>query len=120
MPVPDDSGATKGWRFLGGGIEFGERAEDALARELREEIGAAAIVGRQIAIVENIYEHHGIRGHEIVFVHEAEIVDSVLLARETIPVLDDEVTPVAHWIAFAAFANGREKLLPAGLLAHLK
>lgn len=33
MAVKDDNGAVKGWRLLGGEIEFGESAEEAVARE---------------------------------------------------------------------------------------
>ena len=41
MVVRSDDGAIKGYRPLGGSIEFGERAADALKREFTEELGLA-------------------------------------------------------------------------------
>jgi ADP-ribose pyrophosphatase YjhB (NUDIX family) len=38
MAVRDDHDNLKGWRPLGGTIEFGERAADALKREFIEEL----------------------------------------------------------------------------------
>ena len=69
--VEDDSGAVKGWRPLGGRIEFGERATAALQREFREELGAPIELRARLAILENLFEHHGANGHEIMFVYEA-------------------------------------------------
>jgi 8-oxo-dGTP diphosphatase len=43
---PDRPGRAGQWEFPGGKVEPGERDEDALAREIREELGCAVEVGR--------------------------------------------------------------------------
>ena len=63
------------YRPLGGGIEFGERGHAALARELREEIGAEITDVRYLATLENIFTYNGTMGHEIVQVYAARFVD---------------------------------------------
>lgn len=51
MAVEDDAGITRGWRPLGGTIEFGERAADALRREMVEEIGQAIAEPTLLAVL---------------------------------------------------------------------
>ena len=43
----------------GGHIEFGEKGCEALAREVREELGVAAEVGELLGVVENAFVQHG-------------------------------------------------------------
>ena len=43
-------------RPLGGGIDFGETSQDAIVREIREELGAELTDARLLGIVENIFE----------------------------------------------------------------
>ncbi|MEX2081522.1 MAG: NUDIX domain-containing protein, partial [Dehalococcoidia bacterium] len=52
------------YRPLGGGIEFGETAEEAVIREMREEIGAETRVMRHLMTVENLFTYEGQPGHE--------------------------------------------------------
>ena len=72
------------YRPLGGGIEFGERAEDALRREVREEIGAEIESSVYLFTLENIFTFNGEMGHEIVMVFDARFKDAALYAQETI------------------------------------
>ena len=77
--VFDAFDSVKGERFhrpLGGGIEFGERAVEAAARELEEETGSRARIGRLLGVLENVFTHEGTPGHEIAFVFEAELEDA--------------------------------------------
>jgi 8-oxo-dGTP diphosphatase len=55
---PDQPMSLK-WEFPGGKIEAGESSEDALARELREELGISAVIGKQVARVRHKYRNGG-------------------------------------------------------------
>lgn len=62
------------YRPLGGGIDFGERGEQALIREFKEEIDQEIRVLELINTFENIFNYEGKQGHEIVLVYRAEFV----------------------------------------------
>lgn len=53
---PDQPMGSK-WEFPGGKVEQGETAEVALARELNEELGIEATIGRRLAIVRHSYRN---------------------------------------------------------------
>lgn len=51
------------WEFPGGKVEAGERLEDCVAREVREELGIEVCVGAEIIAVDHAYSHFSITLH---------------------------------------------------------
>jgi ADP-ribose pyrophosphatase YjhB (NUDIX family) len=68
--------------FPGGHIEFGETAEVALRRELKEEASLEVVEAKIIGGVENIFEAWGRRHHEVNLVFMVTIRDVEVIARE--------------------------------------
>lgn len=121
MWVPDDSGAVKGARPPGGGVEFGELAADAVAREFREEFGTAIEVVGMPAVLENLFTHEEAAGHEVVFAYPVRLKSEHLYARNEIRV-DDGCGEVAlcSWHPVRAFVDGEVALYPEGIIEVLR
>ena len=118
--VLDDEGILKGWCPLGGGIEFGEAAEAALRREIQEELGCNIQIVGDSLVLENIFEHHGIQGHEIVFAFPVQFSDSQVYAKNRFQIF--EARGSSHWVEWIEierFNRGEHILFPPGLLEKL-
>lgn len=77
------------YRPPGGSIEFGERAEDALKREIREELGAEIDIWLFRGSFENIFVCDGFPGHEIVLIYEAKFRDPIFYQRDEMSAVED-------------------------------
>jgi 8-oxo-dGTP diphosphatase len=66
---PDQPMALQ-WEFPGGKIERGESPEQALARELDEELGIKAVVGPRVTHIRHNYRHGGAVDLQFFAVHE--------------------------------------------------
>jgi 8-oxo-dGTP pyrophosphatase MutT (NUDIX family) len=108
------------YRPLGGAIEFGERGEDALAREFKEEINANLADIKYMGVLENIFTYKGEPHHEIVLVYSCRFQDSALYEKsEFIGREDDGSTFKCMWKPLADFAEGDIPLYPEGLREFL-
>ena len=105
---------------LGGKVEFGEYGQEAVSRELKEEMGAKVRDIRYIGTLENIFNFEGKPGHEIVLVYEARFVDRSLYDKAVIKGKEDSPEHGgafrAVWKPLTYFAAGRVPLYPDGLL----
>ena len=77
------------YRPLGGGVEPGEAAVDAVVRELKEEIGAELLRPELLRVEENIFTMDGNPHHEVVFFFTGSLADRSLYEKEKIMVYED-------------------------------
>jgi len=109
------------YRPLGGGIEFGERSEETIHRELMEEIGAEVKDLVYLGTLENIFTFDGEPGHEIVQVYDGALTESGLYEQAVISGHEAEVNlPMkVIWKCIDDFGPGKLILYPEGLLDML-
>jgi ADP-ribose pyrophosphatase YjhB (NUDIX family) len=74
------------FRPLGGAVEFGESAEEALHREIRDEPGREIENVVQLEVVENRFEYRGRPGLEVVFVFDVMFVDPGVYAERMVAI----------------------------------
>lgn len=107
------------YRPLGGGIEFGERSEETICREVMEELGVEVAPGslKYLGAVENIFTFNGTPGHEIVLVYDGLLKDSELYDRAVIigQEVDMGESFTALWKRLDEFGVGKSILYPTGL-----
>jgi ADP-ribose pyrophosphatase YjhB (NUDIX family) len=112
-PGFDDVKNERFFRPLGGAVEFGELAVEAVRREIREELGVEIDNPVQLGIIENRFEYRGQPGHEVVFVFDASFPDRRIYGQRTVPIQEPGWDGPAEWIALDdPFAI---PLYPAGL-----
>lgn len=118
--IPDEVRGVTGWRPLGGTIEFGERGEETVVRELREEIGNGIVDTRYVATLENIFSYRGVPAHEIIRVYEARFADGSLYERDRFDATEERSAPfVCVWRDLSSFGPDAP-LYPDGLLELLR
>jgi ADP-ribose pyrophosphatase YjhB (NUDIX family) len=106
------------YRPLGGEIEFGEYAADALLREFREEIDADLTNLQYINVLENIFEYEGNPHHEIVMIFQADFADHSFFEKEEFDVVEQDTVEKGYWKSWADF-DEKTPLYPVGLSALL-
>ena len=115
--VFDDAGRLTGVRPLGGGMEFGERWQEALQREFQEELGVEVEVQGPPLVMENLYTHQGAVGHEVLFIANVEFDATPFAQLDHIRFRENNGTwCTARWFDVAALdMPGGPALYPAGL-----
>jgi len=88
--VHEPDGTLIGFRIPGGHVEYGEKSEDTIVREMREELGADIVGLRPMATIENIFVYGGQPGHEVIVVYAADFADASLYDKDVIEGREDD------------------------------
>ena len=115
--------AVKGetfYRGLGGEVEFGEHAADAVVRELLEELDRAVEVRALLGVIENHFVFEGAPGHEIVFEYVLEFAPGAAPKDlEPLEAREGRFTFTAKWLPLAEVLAGAHRTYPEGMADRL-
>ena len=78
---------------IGGAIQVNERTEDAVVREVKEELGVKSQVGQLAFVVENRFEEDGVYWHNIEFHYLVDLLEDAPLTMQ-----EDEKRQPCEWI----------------------
>jgi ADP-ribose pyrophosphatase YjhB (NUDIX family) len=110
----DPSKRQRFYRPLGGGVEFGELARDALIREFAEELGAELVNIHYLGTLENVFTFDAQPGHEILLLFAADFADETLYARDDLVAIEGDEGVLTAWKRLADL-NAETPLYPDGL-----
>jgi len=106
------------YRALGGGIEFGEKSDEALKREFLEELGVDIEIDCYLGLSENIFTFNGRRAHELILMYKIEIKDADY--KDVYVINDDCGEFKALWVDIDEFIAGKRILYPKEVFGYLK
>lgn len=65
------------WNLMGGRLKYGELCEEAIKREIKEEIGCDCKTTRTLKVCENFFEIKGARFHEILVIFKVTLLNDI-------------------------------------------
>jgi len=98
------------FRIIGGGINFGEKSEEAVRREVREELNSEIENPHFLTVIENIFIYEEEKGHEVTLLYKADLLNKGIYKKESIPT-DNERFP-AEWVSISNILKGKAILYP--------
>jgi len=98
-------------RIMGGGMNFGETAESAVRREIKEELLCEIENLEFVKLIENIFTYNGEQGHQITFLYKGNLANKNLYKQEKILVHDTNSFE-AEWLPLSDVKNRKVKLYP--------
>lgn len=107
------------YRFLGGGVEFGEPSQEALIREFHEELQAELREIKYLGCWESIFEFSGQKGHELILLYRCSFVDPKFYELDSLMFAEGKRQKTALWVSLERFKSGELRLVPESLLGFI-
>jgi len=96
--------------IIGGTVNFGEKTEEALRREMREEVNSEIENLKFLTVVENIFTYEGKNEHEICFIYKGDLSNKEVYKKEYIKI-NEEGLP-AEWVPISDILAGEIRFYP--------
>lgn len=97
------------WFLPGGRAELGESSEETLRREMLEELGETAQIGRLLYVIENFFVKHEEQHHEIGLYFELTFSENSYLYQDNVVSFvrpeEDHLPLLFDWLPLAALAQ---------------
>ncbi len=103
------------YRVIGGTIEFGEKSEDAVKREVMEELHSEVKNLELVNVTESIFTYVGKLCHDIVFLYKGDLVNEDLYNQEKIHIIEPYGELDAEWISIEDVLSDKIILYPSGI-----
>lgn len=101
----------------GGGVEFGERLDDAVVREVWEEVGLRIERPRRLGMLENVFSFAGKPEHELIFVYDTDCPDARLCAQAEVVITESNGNKFTGvWLTLEEIVASGLQLVPEGLV----
>lgn len=110
----DDIKKQEHFRIIGGSLDFDERAEEGIRREVREELHCDIENLELVDVIENLYTYNGQKGHDIIFLYKGDLSDRSLYEKDKIVIDEEEYASFeAKWVPVEDILSGKTILYPA-------
>ncbi|MDB5477583.1 MAG: mutT/nudix family protein [Alphaproteobacteria bacterium] len=119
--VRETEGTLIGFRVPGGHVEFGEKAFDAVQREIMEELSVEAENYKLLPVMENTFHYAGEEHHEIIFAYTTNFKNKSLYEQETIQAFEhtNNKSFTLFWLDPEKCPPGT-RIFPTGLVELLR
>lgn len=106
------------YRFLGGGVEFGETSQDALKREFQEEIQADLTDIRYLGCLENVFAYKGKQAHEVIQLYQCGFANPEFYQIDKLIFVEKKRKKKALWVDISQFKSGELLLFPESAYSY--
>jgi ADP-ribose pyrophosphatase YjhB (NUDIX family) len=100
------------FRIIGGSVNFGEKTEEAIRREVREELDCEIENLKFLTVIENIFQYEGKNMHEISFIYKGDLSDKRIYEQESIHYIKINEKFDAEWVPISNILTKKIKLYP--------
>jgi 8-oxo-dGTP pyrophosphatase MutT (NUDIX family) len=108
------------YRPLGGSVEPGETSQEAIKREILEELGEEIENVQLLGVLEEIFTHEGKPGHEVIFVYDAEFKNKSVYQKNSMTAVENNGELLDVSWKDLNFFNDHHRLVPIDLRSLLE